>query len=182
MDEDDDGWFDDQLARAREGEPAAFAALVNWLEQPLLAFVTSRGAESPDLTANEVLVRIFRNVDRFQGGRPQFRAWVFKIARNVLVDEHRRRSARPDTVPTRPDALPDTATVRDELDRVGEREQVEAMLNCLTDEQREVVLLRVVSGLSVEETAQAMGRRPGAVRSLQNRALERLRTNLAAYA
>jgi RNA polymerase sigma factor (sigma-70 family) len=162
----------------RGGSPAG----VPGLKHPRGHFLRGGGPPPPHATANEVLVRIFRNVDRFEGARPQFRAWVFKIARNVLVDEHRRRAARPDTVPTRPDVLLDTATVDDELDRVDERERVEAMLHCLTDEQREVLLLRVVAGLSVDETARAMGRRPGAVRSLQHRALERLRTDLAAYA
>ncbi|HEX6419740.1 MAG TPA: sigma-70 family RNA polymerase sigma factor [Acidimicrobiales bacterium] len=179
MSGDDDGAFADHLARAQGGEPRAFDELVRWLEHPLLGFLTARGADDPHGTANEVLVRAFRRIDTFAGGAAQFRAWVFRIARNALVDEHRRRSSRPVAVPHRPDTLPDAVTVDDHLDRVDERERVEAMLGCLTDDQREVVLLRVVAGLSVEETAATVGRRPGAVRALQHRALARLRSELS---
>ena len=85
---------------------------------------------------------------------------------------------RPDTVPTVHEELPEAVTV-DVTDRIGERERVEALLSDLTDDQREVLLLRVVAGLSVEETAQAVGRPAGAVRALQHRALARLRSVLS---
>lgn len=178
---DDEGdAFEGRLARAQRGDPWAFDELVRWLERPLLGFLTARGAEDPDGTANEVLVRMFRRIDRFAGGQAQFRAWVFTIARNALVDEHRRRASRPVPVPDGTEAL--TGAVADDLDRIGERERVEAMLDCLTDDQREVVLLRVVAGLSVDETARAVGRRPGAVRAMQHRALTRLRASLSGSA
>lgn len=177
--DDEDAWFDERLAQAQAGSTQAFDDLVRWLERPLLGFAAARGADDPNGTANDVLVRVFRAIGTFEGGRVQFRAWVFKITRNVLLDEHRRRSRRPQADPTAPDALPDVVTLTDELDRVGERERVEKMLSSLTDEQREVVLLRVVAGLSVEETAETVGRRQGAVRALQSRALTRLRTSMA---
>jgi RNA polymerase sigma-70 factor (ECF subfamily) len=81
-------------------------------------------------------------------------------------------------VATVPEALPDRTTA-DAAELVGERERVDALLADLTDEQREVLVLRIVAGLSVDETADAVGRRPGAVRALQHRALARLRTNLS---
>lgn len=171
--------FADLLGDAQQGDPRAFEQIVTWLSGPLLGFVTARGAEDPDGTANEVLVRVFRGIDGFQGTRADFRAWVYRIARNVLVDEHRRRTARAVTVASAPESLDETLVAPDDLERVGERERVEAMLAFLTDEQREVLLLRVVAGLSVEETAEATGRARGAVRSLQHRALTRLRAVLS---
>lgn len=182
LEDDDDAWFADRLLRARRGDPRGFDDLVRWLEGPLLGFLTARGADDPDGTANEVLVRAFRRIDGFEGGRVAFRAWIFRIARNALVDEHRRRSSRPPTVPMAPDALPDAPTLDSRLDHVGERERVEVMLACLTGEQREVLLLRVVAGLSVDETAEVLGRRAGAVRMLQHRALVRLRVSLVGRA
>ena len=166
------------LADARAGDPQAFDDLVRWLEVPLVGFLRARGADDPDGTANEVLVRVFGGIARFQGGVAQFRGWVFTIARNALVDERRHRARRPDAVPTVPHEIPDRST-GDVAERIGERERVDALLADLTDEQREVLLLRIVAGLTVEETADAVGRRPGAVRALQHRALARLRTNLA---
>jgi RNA polymerase sigma factor (sigma-70 family) len=177
-DEADEIEFGPRLARAQAGDPRAFSELVRWMERPLVGFLRARGAEDADGMANEVLVRVFRGIGPFEGGRNEFRAWVYRIARNVLVDEHRYRSRRPDLVPTAHHDLPESAGV-DHTERVGERERVEALLTGLTGEQREVLLLRVVAGLSVEETAQVVGRRAGAVRSLQHRALARLRTSLA---
>lgn len=177
--DDEEEIFAGRLLGAQMGEPRASEELVRWLESPLLGFVTARGADDPDGTANEVLVRVFRSIGGFGGGLVQFRAWVFRIARNVLVDEHRRRAARARAVPSSPETLAEVVTVGDGLDRVGERERVETMLECLTDEQREVLLLRVVAGLSVDETARAIGRTRGAVSSMQYRALARLRVSMS---
>jgi RNA polymerase sigma factor (sigma-70 family) len=162
------------LTEVQAGEQGAFDDLVRWIERPLCAFLDARGADDPHGMANEVLVRVFRGITGFAGGEVQFRAWVFQIARNLLVDEHRYRSRRPDMVPTLPEELPESAAP-DVTDRVGDRERVEALLDNLTDEQREVLLLRIVAGLSVEETAQVVGRQHGAVRALQHRAVARLR-------
>lgn len=177
-DDADDG-FDERLARAQADDPRAFDELVRWLERPLLGFLRARGAEDAEGTANEVLVRVFGSIRGFEGGQVQFRAWVFRIARNVLIDERRYRARRPQMTPTVHDELPQPVATDDPLDRVGERERVETMLGQLTEEQREVLLLRVVAGLSVEETSQTIGRRPGAVRALQHRALVRLRASLS---
>jgi RNA polymerase sigma-70 factor (ECF subfamily) len=179
---DEEHEFAGQLQKAQQGETRAFAELVRWLERPLRGFLAARGADDPDGTANEVLVRVFRRIGGFEGSRVMFRAWVFRIARNMLVDEHRRRQARAISVPRRPDGMPEVAVGEDAFDRIGERERVEALLTELTDEQREVLLLRVVAGLSVEETAQAVGRTSGSVRSMQHRALSRLRTSTSGTA
>lgn len=171
--------FGERLRRAQAGDPRAVDELVRWLEHPLVGFLRSRDADDPEGMANVVLVRVFGRVGTFEGGPAQFRAWVFRIARNALIDEHRHRARRPVVVPTVHDQLPD-AVAADPTGRIGERERIEAMLGTLTDEQREVLLLRIVAGLSVDETAEAMGRRAGAVRSMQHRALTRLRTVLSA--
>lgn len=141
----------------------------------LVGFARADGADDAEGVANETLVRVFRGIGDFAGNAAQFRAWIFTIARHVLVDERRRRSRRPAAIPTDPAGLPEVAVdghVADGFDRV------EHMLAGLTELQRDVVVLRVVAGLSVEETAAVVGRRPGAIRALQHRALEQLRRTL----
>lgn len=182
MSDEPDRGFARRLARARSGDPRAFEELLQWLERPLAGFLRARGTEDWEALANEVFVRAFSGIERFDGNAVQFRAWVFRIARNALTDEHRHRARRVDAVATAPQELPEITITEDVLDRAGQRERVEEMLSDLTDEQREVVLLRIVAGLSVEETAEVVGRRPGAVRALQHRALARLRTSLSARA
>jgi RNA polymerase sigma-70 factor (ECF subfamily) len=171
--------FRDRLIGAQRGDPRAFDELVRWLEAPLVGFLRARGAEDAEGMAQEVLVRVFGAVERFEGGSAEFRGWVFKIARNMLIDERRYWARRGQVVATPNDELPHGVAVDHPLDGMDQRERVETILSDLTDEQREVLLLRVVAGLTVEETARAVGRRPGAVRALQHRALGRLRRLLS---
>jgi RNA polymerase sigma factor (sigma-70 family) len=177
MTEQDDAWFGPALERARAGEAAGFDALVRHLDPRLVGFARARGADDPEGLADDVLVQMCRSIGSFEGNLAQLRAWVFTIARNRLVDERRRASRRVDTRPTEPARLPD-APVPDTPLAADERERVDALLAGLTDDQREIVVLRIVVGLSVEETADVVGRRPGAVRALQHRALRTLRSEL----
>jgi RNA polymerase sigma factor (sigma-70 family) len=175
--EPEEAWFAEALRRARAGEPAGFDALVRHLDHRLVGFARARGADDPEGLADDVLVQMCQSIGSFEGNLAQLRAWVFTIARNRLIDERRRFARRIDARPTEPTLLPDTATV-DLGPDPDQRERVEALLAGLTDDQREVVILRVIVGLSVEETAEVVGRRAGAVRALQHRALRQLRAQL----
>lgn len=170
--------FASVLAAAGAGEPWAFDALVRSVDRQLVGFCRARGAVDPEGTANEVLVRMCQGVDDFRGNEAQFRAWVFTIARNRLVDERRHHGRRVDERPEAPDELPEVVGGEGIFDDLDQHERVSALLAGLTDEQREVVVLRIVVGLSVEETATVVGRRPGAVRALQHRALAQLRQQM----
>ncbi|MFZ6003117.1 MAG: RNA polymerase sigma factor [Actinomycetota bacterium] len=171
----DDRRFEGWVGSAQEGDPAGFDALVRALEGPLTGFVRARRASDPEGLANEVLVRVFSGIADFEGNAPQFRAWVFRIARNLLIDERRKAGRRPDTVATAPDQLPEQPSPAVLPDALDQSERIEAILDHVTPEQREVLLLRVVAGLGVEETAEVLGCQPGAVRALQHRGLKRLR-------
>lgn len=175
----DDEQFHGWVVRAQQGDPTGFDALMRALERPLAGFLRARGAGDAEGLVNEVLVRVFSGIGDFEGNAPQFRAWVYRIARNLLIDERRRAGRRPDAVSTAPDTLPEPLLSKTAPDRLNEAERVEGLLARVTAEQREVLLLRVVAGLSVEETAEVLGCRPGAVRALQHRALKRLRQEIS---
>jgi RNA polymerase sigma factor (sigma-70 family) len=165
------------IERAQLGDPAAFEEIVQGLEKPLLGFARAHGASDPDGTVNEVLLRVFRGILAFDGGPAQFRAWVYKIARNLLVDERRAASRRPDAYPTEPARLVEQRTAVDR-DHLAEIDGITQLLEGVPDDQRDVLIMRIVAGLSVAEVAEALGKRPGAVRALQHRGLERLRREL----
>lgn len=113
-------------------------------------------------------------------GRP-FLAFVYGIAAHKVADAHRasarNRSEPVADVPDTPEseAGPEQRAIQDELS--GRMAQ---LLRVLPAKQREILLLRVVVGLSAEETAEAVGSTPGAVRVAQHRALARLRKTLSA--
>ena len=127
-----------------------------------------------------MFLQLARNLSRFRGNEGALRGWAFMIARNRLVDERRRAARRPqESLSAEAAARLPTATdvEEDALARLGDG-RVRELLGRLTDEQRDVLLLRVVGDLSLEEVAQIVGKRIGAVKQLQRRALATLRREL----
>lgn len=170
--------FDAVLAAARLGEAWAYQRLFEWLGRPVAAYLRGAGVEDPDGTANEVFLRVFGGVAGFEGAEGRFRSWVFAIAHNLVIDDRRRRSRRPGQVELGDDAGPVTPGADDlALVALGD-ERVRGLLADLPPDQRDVVLLRIVADMSIEETAIALGKKPGAVKSLQHRAIAALRRRL----
>jgi RNA polymerase sigma-70 factor (ECF subfamily) len=140
-----------------------------------------RSGLSADDVAQEVCLAAMMALPRYQDqGRP-FLAFVYGIAAHKVADAHRaagRNRAEPtEVVPERysADAGPEQLAMNADA---GAR--MEALLKVLPEKQREILILRVVVGLSAEETADAVGSTPGAVRVAQHRALGRLKTEIVA--
>ena len=175
--------MDDAVAAATAGDPAAFGRLWRVLSPRVAAYLRSHGvADAEDLTS-EVFLAVFRQMGRFSGEGAAFRALVFTVAHRRQVDWHRQRTRR-GTWLSLDEAGPDPAAPSAEsvaLGRLAENRVVE-VLETLTPDQRSVLTLRVVADLSLEETAAVLGKDLGAVKSLQHRALARLRKNLAVEA
>lgn len=167
---------DDQLmAAVRAGEASAFTELYERHGPALLTFLarlTSDRAFAEDLL-QETFVRVYRARDTY-GGEGQFRAWLFTIARRLVIDWRRSRkiawSADPAALETTaaPTRADDRADVRDLVVRL------ERALRRLPDGQREVVLLSRHAGLDAGQIAEVTGSTPGAVRVSLHRALQRL--------
>jgi RNA polymerase sigma-70 factor (ECF subfamily) len=102
---------------------------------------------------------------------------VFTVAHHLVIDERRRRSRRPQLAPFDDIELPTADAADEALVSLGD-ERVRRLLAELEPDQRDVVLLRIVADLSIEDTASALGKRPGAVKSLQHRAMRALRARL----
>lgn len=173
--------FHRRLADARGGDPAAWIGLYDDLAPILHAYLRHQSLDDPDDVAGETLLQVVRDIDRFEGTERQFRSWALAIAHHRMLDARRARRRRPfDPVPTEDLAAsptPDDASgaVIDAL----EWDEVGALLARLTDEQREVVVLRVVNELSLDETARVLDRTVGSVKALQHRAFNALRAHLS---
>lgn len=166
--------FSAVLDGARRSEGWAFDALFKTWNRSLHAFAVTRGASDPEEVVNETFIGVFKAVRRFEGSESEFRAWVFRIARNKIIDSHRRQGRRPTTFPL--EGAPDIAggdVEVEAMDLVG-TDRLAVLLDVLTDAQREMILLRVVGDLTIDQIAEVMGRSSGAVKLLQNRALQRL--------
>lgn len=174
------GDFAATLAAAQDGETEALRGLFDWLAAPVAGFLRNRGAADPDGTANEVFLRAFRTVHTFRGDAYQFRTWIFTITRNLLIDERRRAARRVELVFEDP---ADGRTIvagdveADALAALGD-DRVRDLLSHLSPDQREVIALRVIADLSVDQVAAITGRGYEAVKALQRRGLGALRRAL----
>ncbi|MGH8915146.1 MAG: RNA polymerase sigma factor [Acidimicrobiia bacterium] len=172
--------FDRLLRLARFGNTWAWSQLYAELARPVLGYLRVHGAAEPEDLLSEVFLHIVRGLDTFEGDSRQFRSWVFTIAHRRLIDERRARGKRPvelreNVEPS--DAAEDPATKV--IDRLTD-EGIIGLLESLSPEQREVLLLRLLAGLTIDEIATAVGKTPGAVKALQRRGLLALQEKLTA--
>lgn len=164
--------FPDVLAAARLGQPWALDALYRAYAGAVAGYVRGRSSAEPEDIVSEVFTAALTTLDRFQGGEADFRGWLFTIASRRVVDDLRRRSRRVETTSYDPEI--DDRTVGsaelDSLDRLGEQ-WVRRVLDELAPDQRDVLLLRIVGDLTLEQVAEALGKSTGAVKQLQRRGL-----------
>ena len=170
--------FDQVLHAARHGDEDAWAELYGDLAPVVLGYLRGHGAPDPEDLLGEVWVQVVRHIDGFEGDESGFRSWVFTIAHHRLVDVRRAMIRRPEdltpaedldpVLPSADDAAPEA------LEALG-TEEVHHLLDQLTEDQREVLLLRMVSGLRLAEVVEVTGRTRQAVKSLQRRGIEQLR-------
>lgn len=160
------------LKGARREEPEAVAALCEYLYPALLRYMRYRvGADfAADLTG-DVLLRVIRGL---AGQRGSFAAWLYKIAAHVVADHARSEKARREK-PVDDELLRQYAETSDVAQTVARQIDVERAIGKLTDEQKELVTLKFLQGLSNAEIGEITGRKPAAIRGLQFRALSSLR-------
>ncbi|MCU4186833.1 sigma-70 family RNA polymerase sigma factor [Acidiferrimicrobium sp. IK] len=169
--------FESVLAAAQSGAEWAFAVLYRELNHRLLRYFAAQApAEAEDL-ASETWLLAARQLRGFAGDETSFRAWLFTIARRRLVQHWRdcgRRPARGAGADGL-DALPGRADVEQSVvDADAAHGTVRLLCEVLSPDQADVVLLRVLGGLDVEQVAAILHKRPGTVRVLQHKALRRL--------
>ncbi|AQT81362.1 RNA polymerase subunit sigma [Mycolicibacterium litorale] len=179
--------LDAAVAEAVAGSRDALREVVETIRPIVVRYVrarlgaTERVGLSADDVAQEVCLAAIQALPRYQDqGRP-FLAFVYGIAAHKVADAHRaaarNRSDPTDVVPERYslEAGPEQMAVQSDS-----AARMTQLLQILPEKQREILMLRIVVGLSAEETADAVGSTPGAVRVAQHRALAKLKSEIAA--
>lgn len=175
------GQFEGVLAAARSGAEWAIAALYREFQPAVLRYLTAQApAEGEDL-ASEVWLDAAAALGRFRGDETAFRRWLFTIARRRVIDLRRRDASRRSLIGSLEHASGYGSSSDPEAEAISASgtEAALALIAGLPPDQAEVVLLRVVGGLDTEDVAAIVGKKPGAVRVLQHRALKRLAEQLA---
>jgi RNA polymerase sigma-70 factor (ECF subfamily) len=167
--------------RARAGDQSALAEVYESYMPRVYRYVLARVgnvAEAEDLT-EDILLKVLGGISGFRWQAVPFSAWLFRIAHNQLVSYFRRNGHRARVGPLSenivdhrqdPAATVETRLTVDEVFRASQ---------ALPDAQREVIALRFAVGLSIAETARALGKREGNIKALQHKAVARLQRLLA---
>lgn len=168
--------FERLITDARAGHGSALGELFHDIYPPVLRYLrASEPSEAEDL-ASDSWLDLASALRGFEGDERGLRALAFTIARRRLIDFQRQR-ARRRTAPTEPDRIDDerwAGDVEEEaLTALGTEAALERVAT-LPPDQAEVILLRVLGGLPVEDVARIVDKRPGTVRVTQHRALRRL--------
>ena len=167
------------LDAARRGDPKGVEAVYRRYAPAVYSYFRARVVDAhlaEDLTA-DAFVAVLRALPRYAGGPEAFAGWLFTLVRRDFVDHLRRLARRPEDVLADTAALLDQEPAPDAADTViarAEQERLRAALARLSPDQQEVIVLRVVAGLTAPEIAAATGRTVGAVKALQHRGLDAL--------
>ncbi len=163
--------------RARRDDPDAWEALYRLSYAGLLAYARRRlwGLTEADDAVSETFARAYPRIADFEWTGSGFNAWLFGILRNVML-EAQRSDRRSNVVEGQSGRVEDDCI--DGLLRDEEVIAVRAAFATLGPDDRELLELRVVGGLGADEVGLVLGKRAGAVRMAQSRALARLRAAL----
>jgi RNA polymerase sigma-70 factor (ECF subfamily) len=168
------------VGAAKRGDAAAWEAAYLAYGKALMGYLMVRldNREDAGEALSETFARAISKCSTFRGDAYAFRAWLFTIARHVSVDQYRGR-ARVFTVPRHPDREDRSQPSAEELAILNEDlEELRRSFSRLSKADQEVLWLRICSGLSAAEVGEVVGKRPGAVRMQQMRALEALRAQV----
>ncbi|WP_329138829.1 RNA polymerase sigma factor [Streptomyces sp. NBC_01476] len=177
----DDGDLGEAVARARQGDEAAFAVVFRAVQPMLAGYLRGLVGDDADDIASETWHDIVRDLRAFRGDGMSFRGWAATIARHRALDHLRRTKVRPQTTELHEDTTRQVL-VRDSESLALENlstERAVALIASLPRDQAEAVLLRVVLGLNAPTAAKVLGKRPGAVRTAAHRGLKRLSERLS---
>ncbi len=177
-----EGQLGGAVARAQEGDEAAFAVAYRLVQPRLLGYLRGLVGDEAEDVASDAWLEIARDLGRFRGDGAGFRGRTATIARHRALDHLRRQKVRPRASVLEQDVLelPGGHSTHDQALESISTEHALGLLAGLPRDQAEAVLLRVVVGLDGPAAARVLGKRPGAVRTAAHRGLKRLARDLGA--
>jgi len=164
------------LERAREGEPEALAEIYDRYSLPIYRYlfrILGDAALAEDLTS-DVFLRLLQVLNTLRAPRDRLEGWLFWVAHNLAMDWFRRHK-RSATQPLAEELIAGGEQPPAAVERKQAEQQLRAAVGRLTPDQQRVILLRFGEGFSLAEVAQLMNKSEGAVKTLQHRAVSRLR-------
>ncbi len=170
--------IDRLVEKSKSGDAAAFGQVYDELVKPVYRYIYYRVEESiaEDLT-EDAFLKAWQNLKKYKKGKCPFSSWVFRIAHNLVVDHYRKNRI----VTEISDELPDTKEANDPARQANvklTKVRLRKVIRHLPNNYQQVILLKYVNDLNNKEIAVTIGKSEAAVRTIQFRALEKLRSML----
>ncbi len=162
---------------AKSGDEKALSELYLLFFPRVYRYILARTGNPYDAEdlAEEVFMKVLEAIDRFQWREAPFSAWLFRIAHNAIISQHRKDTARGKTAPLLESVPVDSAGPEELVEHQMVLKEVMDAAQKLPEAQRQVIAYRFSAGLSVAETARAMGKGEGNVKVIQHKAIAKLR-------
>lgn len=172
---------DDLVRAASAGDQDSFRSIHAVLSPRVLGYLRARGVEDPEAVTSEVFLTVYRRLGTLTGGAGGLRSLVFSIAHARWVDQVRHKARWPEELPYEQayDARTEPSAERVAVESLEGRRAV-GLLERLNEDQRTVVMLRIIGDLTLQETADALGRTVASVKQLQRRGLGNLKDLMSA--
>jgi RNA polymerase sigma factor (sigma-70 family) len=157
---------------ARTGSATAFSEIYRELSPAVLGYLRGKNVDDPEAVTNDVFLAALPQLTTFTGGAADLRRFIFTIAHARMVDDTRRTIRRGPTQEyeqTRDARVSESA--EDEALRSLDSNRLDELLEQLSAEHREVILLRLIADLSLAQVATVLGKSQGSVKQLQRRGL-----------
>ena len=163
------------IEQAKSGSPEAFAKLYDAYVERVSRYIYFRVADECDMEdlVSQVFLKAWENLDRYKTGKSPFVAWLYTIARNLVIDHYRmKRNNLPleDVI-----AIPSPLEMPDEMAQTHfDLEAMRDGLQALSKDQQQALVLKYIAGLPNDSIAKIMNKQEGTVRGLQMRGLQTL--------
>lgn len=168
------------VAKAVEGESSAFGLLYDHYQPHIYRFVAVKVGhreEAEDLT-HQVFLHAWLNIRSYRDKGFPFSSWLYRIARNQVIDHYRTRKSSVPIEDIPPDLEEERSDLADRLDFDSEMSKVWNALARLKPDYQDVIILRFIEEFSVKETAEMLKKSEGAIKLMQHRAIKQLKSHL----
>lgn len=172
------------LQKIQKGDKEAFGELylhyLNHIYRYIFFRVNQNKQQAEDLTQT-VFFKAWQGIENFTTDKGNFRAWLYRIAHNVVIDYYKTAKANSRVT----EEIMDSKTMEDlenQLDNESQLKNIFEAVDILTDEQKTIITMKFVDGFSNSEIADILDRDEGAIRALQYRGLQRIRKLLQKHA
>ena len=164
------------ISLSQQGDTEAFARLYACYVERITRYVYFRVTDhqlAEDITSR-IFIKMLEKLKTYQAGQSPVIAWLYRMAHNAVIDHYRMKRTFISLEDANQAEVRHEDGIDEKLDLQVKSQQLRAALQVLTEEQQRVLILRFIDGLSTREIARQLGKRQGAVRGLQMRALQKL--------